>query len=666
VFRGLALAAAAWLGGLQATPAGAVHLPGDPEQPFSRFAVAISELEDQNGDGRWEILVGAPEDDSGGTDDGRVYLWYGGRALPAGADLVMTGDLNEGFGFAVERVGDVDDDGYGDFAVGAPSYDGSGTDRGRVYLFLGGPGLSATPDVILESPSPTSHFGHAVSAAGDFDGDGIDDFIVGAPFGDIAGFDAGEAYIYYGRRSWPGTVAGADLTLRGQIGGDHFGWDVTDLGRFFGDMTDCVAVGAPFNNTHGGMDGGAVYIYRGADMLPPDDQADLELGNNNGVPAGSEFGYVVRGLGDWSGDGHPDLAVGAPFDNAAGLAAGLVEIYFGGAGPDTLADRYVRGESGEDHFGMSLADAGNVLGSSLPDLLIGAPSQSDSGDLAGRAYIYAGGSSSQASAASLHILPVAPILPESEAFDEYGTAVSAAGDFDGDGFLDYAIGAPGGNLASGIEAGYVNLVDSSGEAVPTLLLLWDAAWSQEPGLVEIRCALSAPATEVSRLSLWRRAGAGPPPGVVVYQGVPSPAMRAEAVATGVWRLVDPWPGDGGPCLYDLTVELLDGGQLQLTGLAGPPPAATGFPAELAPACPNPFNPRTSLRYRAPRGTPIAVRVLDLRGAEVKRLAAGQASGSWQEIQWDGRATRGPAAAGVYLIELQAGEQRCWQRVLLLK
>ncbi len=185
---------------LATLPAGAVVLQGDPLQSLGHFGDAASELEDLNGDGRWEFLVGAPLVDLTGTNDGRVYLWYGGTAMTAAANLVLSGNFNEQFGFSVARVGDVNDDGRPDFAVGAPRYSQAGTDWGRVYLFFGGPALDATADVILECPDATDgpQFGFSVSAAGDVNGDGRDDFIVGAPYDDTVGRDAGSAYVFYG------------------------------------------------------------------------------------------------------------------------------------------------------------------------------------------------------------------------------------------------------------------------------------------------------------------------------------------------------------------------------------------------------------------------------------------------------------------------------------
>ena len=651
-----------------ALPAGAVHLWDATGLDGDLFGFAVSELEDQNGDGKWEILVGMPGDDGNGLDAGRVFLWFGGDQLALSPDFDFGGHNGEKFGWAVVRIGDVDDDGIGDFAVGAPLADDAGTDNGRVYVYRSRTGLG-TQDEILEGPAMTGQFGYSLSAAGDLDGDGVDDLLVGAPYTDTFGLDVGAAYVFYG--SSGGLAAGPDLTFPGLAGGHHFGWSVSDAGQFFADSRDCLVIGAPGQLS----EPGAAYVFKGAlGGNDTDTVADLVLANTSGVAAGSRFGTVVRGLGDWSGDGRDDLAVSAPNDDFAGDQAGLTEIFFGGTSPSPTAARYIRGEDGWDHLGSSLADVGDVTGGSDPDLLIGAAGQAADGLDSGRAYLYRGGSGSSyddpASLPPEDILAAVGIAPGSLASDRYGCAVSAAGDFDGDGQLDLAVGADGGNNGHNVESGYVHLLDSSGTVTPTFLLTWSSAWTAG-GTVLLEFSFSEPVDAVVRLTITREVFVAEDPAsgpVVLFDGLPLPggplATRGETV------IFEERPGPlprGSVLAYTLELVMHDGRQVRLERLAGPAAPEPVLGLELLPAEPNPFNPYTSLKFRAPAGAETVCRVVDMRGWHVATLFSGAATGWWQEVRWDGiDDDRRSAPAGIYLVQVIAGDRSVSHRIVLAK
>lgn len=650
----------------------AVPLQGEVSASLGRFGTAATEIEDQSADGRWEILVGAPDVDLAGTDAGRAYLWFGGLGLPLSANLVLSGQATgERFGHAVARIGDVNDDGHSDFAVGAPNYSFGGQNRGRVYVFFGGPGLDATPDAVIESPSTTSQFGFSISAAGDFNGDGCDDLIVGAPYGDVNGVDAGEAYVCFGASSL-GQLIVVDLTLLGPLPGDHFGWSVSDAGNFFRDGVPSVVVGAPAN-TAGILRPGSALVYRGSTEVSPgpDTIADVTLTSSSVNPAQSWFGYSVRGIGDWDGDGAEDIAVGAPNDQVAGAGAGRIEIFFGGTSPDGTGDRYVKGVLAGDQFGFAVADVGQVIGSARPDVLIGAPGQDASGANAGRAYLYAGGSASYESANSLTAVPAQGVSPGTLPNDVFGFWVTSAGDFDGDGVRDYAVCAPGGNIHNGAEAGYVQLYASSGNVVATALRDWCASWTPS-GTVRLEFALLQSPEDVAHLSVWRAVavvGADAGPRVIVCSGPPDPETMPLVIRGEFWTLLDhPEPLREGESLrYALRLVFADGGEIALENLEGPP--AGGPPAgrlELRPAYPNPFNPRTVIPFRAPAGEHVTCRVVDMRGRVVEVLFDGVATGALQSAVWDGRADGRPVPAGVYAVQLVAGERVQTRRVVLAK
>ena len=177
----------------------AVHIYDPAGQNGMHFGAALSELRnDADQPGSWlGILIGTPDYPGSGTTHGRVYVWFGGAVISLSADFVLTGQNNELFGYAVQRVGDVNGDGWDDFAVGAPGYDGSGTDLIAVFR-PGGAWWSVRGFTTL-------WFGTSGDwpAPGDFDGDGTREAAVYRPaFG--LWIARGVTRIYHGTcRFWP-------------------------------------------------------------------------------------------------------------------------------------------------------------------------------------------------------------------------------------------------------------------------------------------------------------------------------------------------------------------------------------------------------------------------------------------------------------------------------
>jgi hypothetical protein len=644
------------------------------------FGEALSELGDINGDGRWELLVGQPGF-SAGSSHGRVCLWYGGTDLTAAPDVVWNGRLSGSqFGWSVAAVGDVNDDGDPDWVVGAPLYNAGGLERGQVYIFYGGgnPAFALADSILGEVGG--DWFGFSVSAAGDFDHDGVDDFVVGAPRWSA---QRGAAYVIYGRAGGVSTNLADATRLEGEVGGDLFGWSVTDAGNFFGgSFRDCVAVGAPSNDNNFGLDAGAAYVFQGG--LLPDAAFDLLVGIG-GTAANSQYGFAVEGVGRWNTDSFDDLAIGGPFNSNAAAQAGQVEIVYGGLAPSNTGDRYVRGERSGDNFGWSLAGVGDVLGSGADDVLIGAPFHNKTGtgggSDTGRAYLYAGGSSATG-AAALTILDNQAIQPGTEPDDQFGYGVSWAGDFDGDGASDYAVGAPGGNTRNGSTAGFAVLFDSSDLVVPAFLKAWKARWTapDEPGLVRLEFAFADHAVTYRHVEIERTVRAGDGAGYAerLWSGPPTLAGPGEPGVLGLdgagFRFLDPGPATPltGTEKLSYRITILDeaGQSYTQAALAGPAGApAAGFDVVLAldPAWPNPANPAVTVRFRASPRETVHLRILDVRGRLVRELYRGPGTGDWQHEVWNGRASGGVAAAsGLYLIQLEDGRKSLTRRVVLAR
>ncbi|MCK9995582.1 MAG: FG-GAP repeat protein [Candidatus Krumholzibacteria bacterium] len=659
---------------------GAVHLTDETGSGGTLFGAAMTELEDLNGDLRWEFLVGAPGAPNGGNH-GAVHIWLGNKELTVEADFVWTGVNEEKFGFAVARIGDVNDDNVPDWAVGAPDSDEDGSTKGKVYVFYGNSDLSSITPVGIIGETGGDNFGYSISAAGDFNNDGVADFIVGAPALDVASPGrAGSAYVIYGHKDGVSTDLADATKLTGEFSNDAFGWSVTDAGDFL-DGDDCVAVGAPWNDTHGGLDAGAVYVYEG-DIIP-DDKVDHEI-QCGGIAPGSQYGFAVRGVGDWGGDTHTDLAIGGPFNNNGGLAAGRVEIVYGSAsGPSTTGDRYVLGEVAGDNFGYSLDRIWDFTLNFADDVLVGAPFHNLPAANCGRAYIFEGGSLAT-SAKDLEFKGNVPMKPGAEANDHYGWAVASAGDFDGDGDWDLAVGAPEGNKMNDAVTGFIHLQDSSTDVVPSFFSFWTATWAGTGAADVVRLSFSfaLSSDQFGDVQLFRqvRDGQG---GLLDETAIwAGQAQWGQGEVPGILSI----SGDGFTYLDQVPVETYanavslsyslnavtgDGFVFAMESLDGPGDLSThlnfGSLLALDPAWPNPANPAVTIRFRAAPTENISVRIMDLRGRLVSELYQGPGTGDWQHMIWNGRTISGAAAAsGLYLIRLENGEKALNQRVVLAR
>ncbi len=207
--------------------------------------------------------------------------------------------------------------------------------------------------------------------------------------------------------------------------------DFFDPGDFNADGRADVAVGAPLADA-GGTDRGRVYVYPG-----PLSGSSIVLG---GAEDGARFGFSVAAAGDFNGDGFPDLAVGAPQDDADGNTTennedrGRVFIFLGGLGFPTGVITLSGSEIG-GQFGFSVARAGDVDANGSDDLIVGAPFEDAGGTDRGRAYLFLGSTSPSSSPALT--------FSGSENGSRFGFAVNTAGEINGDIFFDWMIGAPG-------------------------------------------------------------------------------------------------------------------------------------------------------------------------------------------------------------------------------
>ena len=320
---------------------------------------------DVDGDGDDEVLVASPEYDDPEGNEGAVFVHYGGPGGPAAtADLVLEPDLTAAWlGSAVDGAGDVDGDGYADVLVGAKYYTAGQTYEGAVALWSGSAtGLAAAPTWLWDADQAATKLGAAVSGAGDVNGDGYADLLAGAPEWNAGEVDTGAAFVFHGSPTGPGATPAWRVT--GDLVADALGTAVAGVGDVNGDGFADVVIGTP------GWDGPGTDLGR----------AQLYLGGAGGLGAtpawtvtgtqdGERLGEAVAGVPDFDGDGFDDVLVGSPLWNTGD---GRVALYLGA--PDGLLREPLGRVDGdpEARFGTGLA-GGDVNGDGLGDLLLGSP-----------------------------------------------------------------------------------------------------------------------------------------------------------------------------------------------------------------------------------------------------------------------------------------------------
>ena len=737
--------------GLSTTPCWTAH--GD--QAGASFGTCVATAGDVNGDGFSDLIVGADSLDAGHVNEGRAFVYLGSSEGPQTSPgwVTESGQAYAHYGYSVASAGDVNGDGFGDVLVGAESYDNGEVDEGAAFLFVGThTGLSVTPAWYAEGNQVQMYLGGCVASAGDVNGDGLDDVLIGSQYYDGSLADEGCALLWYGTTGAlpPGNPSNAPWLVTGGQADSKFGYSLAKAGDVNGDGFGDVIVGAPeFDNPQ--LNEGAAFIYHGSALglstarswfhdcdhvearygasvssagdfngdgfsdvivgayrydhpTVGEGIASVYLGSRGGVLPGAPFwyaegneengwmGYSVACAGDVNGDGYSDVIIGAPEMDWLAVDGGMVCVWHGGptapptGNPDNADWKTGRNQMGAD-LGWHVAGAGDVNGDGYSDAIGGAPWDGD--DLQGRAYLWLGTPDGMAGGAASWY------MTGTQHLESFGFRVASIGDVNADGFGDIMIGAPMHGNGQAEEGRAFLFYGNQSRGVSRRAQQWQSDFSHP-------IATYGQSEQESRFGLasFLRTPAGRGSVRLVWEVKPYlTAFDGADVDRGAWAMTaaPDEPAGSGTTFITIAGGLPIGQQfhwrmrfetrnplfprskwlymagngageadLRLSGwLSDTPLPGIDSALHFGPCFPNPFAEQTALRFTLPEDSAVRVTIHDVSGRLVRRIESGRREAGSHTVYWDGRDEAGRRApGGVYVGRLAAGGMDITTRIVL--
>ena len=471
--------------------------------------LSISNAGDINNDGFDDFMIGAPSAGSAG----KTYVVFGKGTWGSTIELstvtagtggfVITGASNDRSGFSIAVLGDINGDHADDLLIGAPGSTGGGA--GKTYVVFsnlskdmsgnliamsnidlatvaaGTGGFVLNGEAAAASPSPFGdNSGYSVSSAGDVNGDGIVDILVGAP---NAASTKGKTYVVFGQLTQPSgidlstvAVGTGGFVINGTTSstadftdpGDASGWSVTGVGDLNGDGLADLVIGAPFVNRpqslleagETGSDAGASYVVFGKKTNTAIDLTAIAAGTGGfvvyGRKAGDQSGFNVSAAGDVNGDNLADFIVSSPLEDRNVLNndhQGVSYVVFGKTTTSLIDLKTVlmgsgggfaiNGQNLRDRAGYKTTTVGDFNGDGLSDFLLSSFNETSPASQSHSYLIYG---KTTATAIDLNAVEAGTggfAIRDWQASTAegtmLGTSVSAAGDVNGDGFVDLLV-----------------------------------------------------------------------------------------------------------------------------------------------------------------------------------------------------------------------------------
>lgn len=393
------------------------------------YSYSVSPAGDVNGDGYADILMSVFTSEYGVSKEGKVFLNYGsGNGVIA--EPSWTGICTQeaaSFGETVASAGDINGDGYADIIIGASRYSNGEENEGAVFVYYGSPdGLKKEYSWIAEGQQANAFFGISVSSAGDVNKDGFADIVVGSHYYDNGETNEGRVLIYLG--SEKGLSREPAWTLESNQVGANFGKSVSCAGDINKDGYSDILIGAP-NYDNGQNNEGRAFLYLGTNMGLT--QSPAWTGESN--QADANFGNSVATAGDVNGDGFSDIIIGANRYDEGQSNVGKIYVYLGASnGLSNYPDWSYSGNIMDGNMGIAVASAGDINGDGFSEIIIGSMGQNGPNPK-GIAYVFSG----SVRGVTNDMLQIA-IQKNPQVM--VGHSVSTAGDINGDGYADVIAG----------------------------------------------------------------------------------------------------------------------------------------------------------------------------------------------------------------------------------